>query len=428
MVEDIHNMTTLTVGGQEFRASKMTLLKESDWLLAKSFTFAGGIGPTQSHEFDADPVIFDAILLALRTNTPFRRPKNRTSPEVIQQLQFWGLSRWCGSSLVLDSKLTQQDYYSQSRVSSMKAKSKLQEAIKLLPEILKLLLNRCEEGAMPAILRPAFGGKSKCDFAGFSLAEDHQFDNVLFLQDTTTTCTLKDHCGPPSQDFVIREMTMCQKQYGRWSSTSPSLWAKQFKKGPIDNLAADLRVIPPVEIPMPPAVLPGGLADWFVPTAQQSDFRPQLESGDVTSEEEEGEEEERISCEDGEAEEKEENEENPTTEELTEARRLLWPLLLLLSNRSTFDQLNFTLAYHGLYFRVHMVKLKLEADKGLHVYEWRDIYTKGKVIQVHKLVNPIKNSKKKNWSHQSYTLQPRFSAIDNTNLTPCDFFDSLSPV
>lgn len=99
---------TLNIGGTRFETTRTTLCTvERDWVLARccanealwSRHDSSSTGPPlckkrkqpTAYFFDADPIVFAAILRSLRTHTPFVPPPDVPVDAVAHQLQFWCL-------------------------------------------------------------------------------------------------------------------------------------------------------------------------------------------------------------------------------------------------------------------------------------------------------------------------------------------------
>lgn len=96
--QDATQILTIDVGGIIFKMARSTILSE-DWVLSKSMQHNWKRDQDVPF-YDADPTIFNAILFALRTQTPFQPPKNIPVEAITQQLMFWGLKWWEARSLL----------------------------------------------------------------------------------------------------------------------------------------------------------------------------------------------------------------------------------------------------------------------------------------------------------------------------------------
>jgi hypothetical protein len=92
---------SLNIGGTVFQTTISTLASVSPWVLSQATTSDWTESRQAPPFYDADPTVFSAILLALRTKTPFQPPALLPMDAIAQQLQFWGLPWFeCRDSLI----------------------------------------------------------------------------------------------------------------------------------------------------------------------------------------------------------------------------------------------------------------------------------------------------------------------------------------
>jgi hypothetical protein len=92
------DIVIVDVGGTIFKTTRVTLKHENDWQLNPSSGRMFGLSSTLY--FDADPRVFEWILLRLRSCCALPYPKDLPCTLVQQQLLFWGLDQWIGQPFV----------------------------------------------------------------------------------------------------------------------------------------------------------------------------------------------------------------------------------------------------------------------------------------------------------------------------------------